>query len=191
MNVVRIEGVSSEGEVSIVYNREQQRTASDGRTGNEWPKPEAIQSQLPLVDVFSEQLLPEPFRPLVLDVAERMQVPMDYPAAAIVLCLSGAVNRRATIQPKANDTSWCVVPNLWGGIVAPPGYLKSPVIQYAIRPLSRIQSDWLQEHEAAKREFARRREEYDLSYAAWKERYKQSTKSNKTAPPRPDDEPPI
>ena len=50
----------------------------------------------------------------------RMQVPMDYPAAVMVLCLAGAVNRRARIQPKANDSGWLIVPNLWGGIIAPP-----------------------------------------------------------------------
>ena len=73
--------------------------------------------------------------PLVRDVSERMQVPMDYPAVILVLCLAGAVNRRATIQPKANDTGWVVVPNLWGGIIAAPGFMKSPVIQACTRPL--------------------------------------------------------
>jgi putative DNA primase/helicase len=51
---------------------------------------------------------------------------MDYAALVMVLCLAGAVNRRATIQPKAQDDSWIVVPNLWGGITAPPGFMKSP-----------------------------------------------------------------
>ena len=49
------------------------------------------------------------------------------------------MNRRAIIQPKANDTGWVVVPNLWGGIIAPPGFMKSPVIQAATRPLNQIQ----------------------------------------------------
>src|ERR1019366_10380878 len=75
-----------------------------------WPQLEPIQSELPPVDPFSEELLPDLFRPLVRDVTERMQVPMDYPAVVTVLGLAGAVNRRATIQPKANDTGWVVVP---------------------------------------------------------------------------------
>ena len=33
-----------------------------------------------------------------------------------MLCLAGAVYRRAVIQPKASDTGWVVVPNLWGGM---------------------------------------------------------------------------
>src|ERR1051326_4671412 len=78
----------------------------------EWPEPLPIQSDLPPVLPLHEELLPVSFRALVRDVTERMQVPIDYPAAVIVLCLAGAVNRRAVMQPKANDSSWVIVPNL-------------------------------------------------------------------------------
>jgi hypothetical protein len=154
-----------------------------------WPKPDPIQSELPPVETLSEDLLPDSFRPLVADVAERMQVPMDYPAVVMVLCLAGAVNRRAVIQPKAVDTGWVIVPNLWGGIIAPPGFMKSPVIQAATRPLSKIQTEWRQEHEEALEDYARDKEEYELRRAAWKEQYKANTKKGKAAPDRPEDEP--
>jgi hypothetical protein len=135
----------------------------------DWPKPEPIQSELPPVVAFSEELLPDSFRRLVADVAERMQVPMDYPAVAMVLCLAGAVNRRATIQPKARDNGWVVVPNLWGGIIAPPGFMKSPVIQAACHPLIQIQADWRLEHESNLAEYSRAIEEWELKKSAWKE----------------------
>ena len=133
---------------------------------SDWPKLVPIQSDLPPVQTFSEGLLPDSFRPLVADVTERMQVPMDYPAVVMVLCLAGAVNRRAGIQPKANDTGWVIVPNLWGGIIAPPGFMKSPVIQAATRPLNQIQTEWRHEHEEALKDYAREREEYELRRAA-------------------------
>ena len=99
---------------------------------NEWPTPETIQNQLPAVQAFSEGLLPESLRPLVTDVTERMQVPMDYPAVVMVLCLAGVVNRRAMIQPKELDTGWIETANLWGSIVGPPGkVMKTPVIHAA------------------------------------------------------------
>jgi putative DNA primase/helicase len=154
-----------------------------------WPEPEPLASELPPVEAFSLDLLPASFRDLVADVAERMQVPMDYPAVLAVLCLAGAVNRRAVIQPKANDTGWVVVPNLWGGIIAPPGFMKSPVLQAATRPLNQIQTEWRQEHEEALKGFGREKEEYELRRAAWKEQYKSSTKKGKSAPDRPEDEP--
>src|SRR5262249_38789040 len=95
--------------------------------GGAWPEPLPLESELPPVEPFADDLLPVALRPLVRDVAERMQTPADYPAVVAVLCLAGVVNRRAVIQPKAHDTSWVVVPNLWGGIIAPPGFMKSPV----------------------------------------------------------------
>jgi putative DNA primase/helicase len=97
----------------------------------------------------------------------------------MVLCLAGTVNRRAAIQPKAEDTSWIVVPNLWGGIIAEPGLLKSPVIQTVTRPLQQIQELWWQEHEQAKEDFTRENEEYELRRAAWREQYKAATKKGK------------
>jgi hypothetical protein len=80
----------------------------------EWPDPAPMQAELPPVQRFDEDLIPVSFRPFVRDVAERMQVPLDYPGIVAVLALAGAVNRRAIIQPKENDTGWIVVPNLWG-----------------------------------------------------------------------------
>jgi hypothetical protein len=156
---------------------------------DDWPKLEPIQSELPPVEAFSEDLLPDSFRPLVTDVTERMQVPMDYPAVVMVLCLAGAVNRRGVIQPKANDTGWVIVPNLWGGIIAPPGFMKSPVIQAATRPLNQIQTEWRHEHEEALKDHAREKEEYELRRAAWREQYKAASKKGSAAPDRPEDEP--
>lgn len=180
MRVGRVEEVRTDGEVREVYN-------GTATAAIDWPQPEAIQSEMPPVQPFSEELLPASFRPLVRDVAERMQVPMDYPAVVTVLCLAGAVNRRAILQPKASDTGWVVVPNLWGGIIAPPGFMKSPVIQNAIRPLNQIQTEWRLEQVEALERHTRAREECELRLAAWKEQYKANTKKGHSAPERPND----
>jgi hypothetical protein len=82
-----------------------------------------------------------------------------------------------------------VVPNLWGAIIAPPGYMKSPVIQAAIGPLLQIQTEWRQEHDAALKEYTHTKEECELRRAAWKEQYKANTKKGKSAPERPGDQP--
>jgi putative DNA primase/helicase len=170
-------GLSTKGESSRV---EVQVQAQD-----EWPVPDRIQSDLPSVEPLSEKLIPASFRPLVRDIAERLQVPMDYPAVVIVLCLAGVVNRRAIIQPKVNDTGWLVVPNLWGGIIAPPGFMKSPVIQAATRPLNQMQDEWRRDHERDLNEFKRVVEEGELRKALWKEEFKRRTKKGAAAPDRP------
>jgi hypothetical protein len=159
------------------------------QVGEEWPTPEPLAESLPPVLPFDERLLPEAFRPLVADVTERMQVPMDYPAVAITLCLSGVVNRRAVVQPKALDSSWVVVPNLWGGIIAPPGFMKSPVISAITRPLTQIQAEWRREHEAELAAYASAKEEFELRRAAWKEQYKAASKKGRSTPDRPGEEP--
>jgi putative DNA primase/helicase len=151
-----------------------------------WPEPEPIGAELPPVDAITPELLPESFRSLVMDVAERMQVPMDYPAAIMVLCLAGAVNRRASIWPKVRDSSWTVIPNLWGGIVAPPGLLKSPLIGAVTRPLTQIESDWHREHKSMISEYERAKEECELRNAAWREQYKSASKKGSVAPKRPE-----
>jgi hypothetical protein len=156
----------------------------------EWPEPVPLQSELPPVEPFNEDLLPSSFRPLVCDVAERMQVPTDCPAVVMVLCLAGAVNRRVTIQPKANDTGWAVVPNLWGGIIAPPGFMKSPVIQAGTLPLTLIQSNWRHEYGAALKEYALAVEEWELRKSAWKQLSTQKYKKGHSPPERPLDVPP-
>src|SRR5262245_5385681 len=76
---------------------------------NQWPEPELIEDDIPRVQPFELRYLPTSFRDLVADIAERMQVPPDFPATIAVLALAGVVNRRARMQPKASDTSWTVV----------------------------------------------------------------------------------
>jgi hypothetical protein len=80
-------------------------SSQQARTEDDWPQPEPLGEVLPPVLPFDEWLLPTALRPLVVDVAERMQVPLDFPAAALMLCLAGAVNRRALVQPKDADPS--------------------------------------------------------------------------------------
>jgi Protein of unknown function (DUF3987) len=114
---------------------------------------------------------------------------MDSPAAVMVLCLAGAVNRRAVIQPLANDTSWGVTPNLWGAVIAEPGLKKSPVIQAVARPLEHIQDEWWLEHKEALKDYEAEKEKSELRRAAWRDQFKAASKKGNTAPDRPEDEP--
>jgi hypothetical protein len=54
---------------------------------------------------------PETLRPWVVDVAERLQVPADFPAAALIVMLAGVLGRRALLRPHRYDP-WVVFPNL-------------------------------------------------------------------------------
>jgi putative DNA primase/helicase len=158
----------------------------DAEKQEPWSEPLPIGSELPPVASFDASMMPASLCSLVEDVAERMQVPPDYPAACGVLCLGGAVNRRARIQPKENDTSWIVTPNLWGAIVAPPGFLKSPVLHSMTLPLQQIEALWRAEYESELQEYELQKERQDLYHAAWRESLKAAIKSRQPEPIRPD-----
>jgi hypothetical protein len=179
----------SGGEETVRHDRTDAQLESTSEAPNldDWPEPAPLGGELPAVQAFDLALLPDSLRPLVEDTAERMQVPLDYPAVVAVLCLAGVTNRRAAIQPKAEDTSWIVVPNLWGGIIAPPGLMKSPVISAVTQPLTRIESRWRADHESAMRGYRQQQEEADLRLSVWREQYKAAQKRGEDAPMRPDD----
>lgn len=155
-------------------------------TAADWPEPEELAEDLPAVPAFRLDFLPECFRPLVEDVSERMQTPMDMAAAAAIVALAGCVGRRARIQPKAADTGWVVLPNLWGAVVAPPGFLKSPVLQAITAPLQHVEEMWRQELFAERAAYESEREKKELAHAAWKESYKAALKKGAPLPPEPD-----
>jgi putative DNA primase/helicase len=142
----------------------------------DWPDSSPLGDELPVVQDFSLEFLPSSFRPLVDDLSERMQTPLDFAGVAATVALAGCVSRRAIIHPKAIDDSWAVIPNLWGAIVAPPGFMKSPVLHSVTRPLTKIQDFWHAEYEQQVGEYER----------TWREQYKKADKTGKPAPQRPD-----
>ncbi len=116
-----------------------------------WPDPVPLPDALPPVAPFDPELLPEALRGWVMDIAERMQCPPDFPAVGVITALSGLIGARAVVAPKQHD-DWCVVPNLWGLIVGRPGVMKSPALGEVLKPLHRLEStereQWQAAHEA-------------------------------------------
>jgi hypothetical protein len=107
--------------------------------GESWPVPRPLSAALAEVSPFDPELLPETLRPWVLDLAERLQVPADYPATALTVMLAGALGRRASIRPQRHD-NWMVIPNFWGAIIGRSGVMKSPVLHAVMGPLRRRQA---------------------------------------------------
>ena len=67
----------------LLRRERQSRHGGNGKdSAREWPQPQPLPDGLPSVPAFEAELLPEAFRPWVMDVAERMQCPPDYPAVA-------------------------------------------------------------------------------------------------------------
>lgn len=103
----------------------------------DWMEPHTLSSPQSHVASLHQDLIPEILKPWICDIAERMQVPLEFLAAPVITSLSSIIGRQIGIYPKQKD-DWFVIPNLWGAIVARPGYFKSPAIAEAMKPLDEL-----------------------------------------------------
>jgi len=115
----------------------------------EWPEPQPISSiknNLSPVVPLPSQLIPEPYQDWLVDVAERMQCPLDYVAVGSLIVTASLIGGGCGIRPKALD-SWTVIPNLWGGIVGSPSTLKSPALKEILGPLENLENGAFETYE--------------------------------------------
>jgi len=101
------------------------------------PDPEKIRVDLTPVPPMRAELIPERIRPWARDIAERVGCPLDYVAVAAITALATVVGRKVGIRPKRYD-DWKVICNVWAAIVGRPGWLKSPALAEAMKPLYRL-----------------------------------------------------
>jgi len=114
--------------------------------GPPWEDPEPIQEDLRAVDPLLYLIIPEPLRPWLMDIADRMQCPVDFVAVAAMVEAGAIVGAGCGIRPKQYD-DWKVIPNLWGGIVGRPSMLKSPALEEALRPMAKLEAEALDEYQ--------------------------------------------
>lgn len=96
---------------------------------------------LPPVAQWDYDLVPEILRDYIKDVSIRMQCPPDFVAVAAVVGLAGVAGAKFRVFPKQLDSSFSIVPNLWGALVGAPSSMKSPTLSEGLRPLSSLQAE--------------------------------------------------
>jgi len=99
----------------------------------------------PVQDIEAE-IIPDVLRSWIVDIAERMQVPIVCVAVLALTVVGSLIGRKARVYPKKED-DWYEVANLWSMIIMPSGRLKSPIINAVLKPLHELA-------EQAEREFA-------------------------------------
>jgi hypothetical protein len=166
------------------------RAAAEGM--GEWPEPpepSLLGPELLPVPAFDEALLPDTWRPWIVDIADRMQAPPDFPAASAVVAAGGLIGRRIGIAPQ-DRTDWVEVPNLWGGIVGRPSVMKSPTMAAAFTPVRKLEVDASNAYTNAKKNYAKAMEAYTLTKKVAMEAAKSATKDalqqGKEMPSAPD-----
>lgn len=105
--------------------------------GEPWEEPISLPNGIPPVASFEPDMLPDSLCGWIMDVAERMQIPPDFSAAAVIVVLGSLIGRKLGIHPKEKD-DWVVIPNLWGAIIGRPSLMKSPAISEIMKPLNQL-----------------------------------------------------
>jgi hypothetical protein len=163
-----------DGRLGHLYHRvEEARHAEDT-----WDPIQELPGLLPEVPAFAEDLLPKALHALALDIAERMQVPLDFIAIPLIVTAGAVIGRQCGIFPKRHD-DWVVIPNLWGAVVGRPGLMKSPALTQALKPLERLAAQAIEAAEERAREQATTREILDAQLAGAKEGLKKAAKGGK------------
>lgn len=124
-------------------------------------QPTPLGPDLPQVPPFDLDLLPDRMRPWVADIADRMQAPTDFPAAAAVVAAGGCLGRRLGVKPQ-EYTDWVETPNVWGAIVARPSAMKSPTMAAGFAPMRKLEITAGEKHAEAMREWSKSAKEYEL-----------------------------
>ena len=65
-----------------------------------WLEPQEISPELLPVKKLEPELLPTPLRDWLVDIAHRMQVPLDFPTGACIVVMSSIIGTRISICPK-------------------------------------------------------------------------------------------
>lgn len=152
---------------------------------DEWSAPIQLGVSLPPVLSFKPDMLPYAIRSACVDVAERLQIPLDFCAVIAAFTLGASTGRRAMIQPKVEDSAYTEVPNLWGFIVAPPSALKSPAISALTAPLRQIEVNLSNEHAAAVADAFMAKRRNAAMESAWKQQATKAAKNKERLPEYP------
>ena len=126
-----------------------------------WPEPIELPNDLPKVDAFNLEFLPDKLAPWVEDISKRLQCPPDYVAVAALTSIGAVVGRRVGIKPQAR-TDWIEVPNFWGLFIGRPGMLKSPAMGEALKPIHHLEAEAAKANQGSQEQYDADVEEYTM-----------------------------
>ena len=142
----------------------------------DWPDPQPLPEDLPPVKPFDPTLLPSTLRGWIVDIAERMQCPPDFPAVASMVALSGILGRKIVIRPKQKD-NWTVYPNLWGMLIGRPSLMKSPPMKETLLPIRRMTAEALKQYEKEVSEYILAQDLYGITTKLAKDKIAKAMKA--------------
>ena len=151
--------------------------AAGAEGGFEWPDPRRIGDGLLPVPAFEPDFIPGAIQSWCLDVADRMQCPIEYVAIPAIIALGATLGRKIAVRPKQFD-NWTCVTNFWGMVIGPPGVLKSPAMEEVLKPMRRLEAE-------ARRNFAAEMELYKAALERWEDEKTEARKNDRPTPEKP------
>lgn len=137
-------------------------------TTSGWPTPQKLPAQLRSVRALPVNCLPSTVRDAITDIADRLSCPVDYVATPLLVGAGAIIGNRIGILPKQYDDMWEVYPTLWGGIVGPPGSMKTPAQQETMKPLRHIEEQESIAHIAQMTQYQADKKRYDKELSDFK-----------------------
>lgn len=117
-----------------------------------WDKPEPLPTGLPAVPAFDPELLPDALRGWAVDIADRMQCPIDMVAATAMAAAGAVLGRKIGVRPQ-EKTDWTEWPNLWCCVIGRPGAMKSPAMSEALAPIRHLENKTRLDYDAEARDW--------------------------------------
>jgi hypothetical protein len=132
--------------------------------------PKKLPGSLKSVPVLNPEHLPTALRGAAVDIADRLQCPIDYLVVSMLSAAGAIVGNQIGIYPLSQDESWEVFPCLWGGIVGPPGSKKTPALNTALAPIKLLEEQALDRYKSAYAQYKADSDQYKSDFADWKKK---------------------
>ena len=142
-------------------------TQAEPKKPEDWPEPGDLRRLAHVAaPAFPLNILPEKANRWAVDVAERMQCPVEFVALPMLTTMAGLIGKDAGIRLKAKD-DWTERACLWGMVIASKGSTKSPALKAAVAPLNRMEKGMTIKFDEDKRAWEVREQERSARLKAW------------------------
>jgi putative DNA primase/helicase len=145
----------------------------------EWSDLQPCAGELKPVQAFDPDWLPDAVRQFVIDISERMSVPIDFPAICAIACLAGATNHRAFSYPLAMDKDFAEPLCASGAVIADSGKKKSPTWKILMKPLNEWEIEQDDVYQQRMAEYTKDLNKFDAAKKGIDDRNKEEKKQAK------------
>ncbi|MFI5342770.1 MAG: DUF3987 domain-containing protein [Chlamydiales bacterium] len=145
--------------------------------------PEPIEEILSKVLPCPVHTLPSLIREWMEEIADQMQIPIDYLVAPFLVSIGSLIGRKCALRMRPG-INWIEFPNLWGMIIGRPSLMKSPAMEAMLVPLLKLSNRALKDYEGMKAIHTNNLELWKIRKKTHEEAYKKNYKDSLVDPKR-------